>query len=60
MPGDWLVRSKVWRGEFAELPAADSHILQNFAPQAARAFERTQSLELEQKVNGLLPKADTR
>lgn len=51
---------QVWHGEFAELPAADSHLLQNFASQAARAFERTQSLEWEQKVNGLLPKADTR
>ena len=50
---------QIWRGAFAELPSEDSHLLQNFASQAARAFERTQSLELEQKVNGLLPKTDT-
>jgi len=51
---------QIWRGAFAELPAEDSHLLQNVASQAARAFERTQSLELEQKVNDLLPKAGTR
>ena len=50
---------QIWRGAFAELPSEDSHLLQNFASQAARAFERTQSLELEQKVNGLLSKTDT-
>ena len=50
---------QIWRGAFAELPSEDSHLLQNFASQAARAFERTQSLEFEQKVNGLLPKTDT-
>lgn len=50
---------QIWRGAFAELPPEDSHLLQNFASQAARAFDRTQSLELEQRVNGLLPKTDT-
>ena len=49
---------QIWRGEFADLPTEDSHLLQNFASQAARAFERTQSLETEQKANGLLSKAD--
>jgi K+-sensing histidine kinase KdpD len=48
---------QVWRGAFADLPNEDSHLLQNFVSQAARAFERTQSLEMEQKANGLLPKA---
>jgi nitrate/nitrite-specific signal transduction histidine kinase len=48
---------QIWRGEFTDLPTEDSHLLQNFASQAARAFERTQSLEMEQKANGLLPKA---
>jgi K+-sensing histidine kinase KdpD len=42
---------QVWRGEFAELPAEDSHLLQNFALQAARAFERTYSLEMEKTGN---------
>jgi K+-sensing histidine kinase KdpD len=48
---------QIWRGEFIDLPTEDSHLLQNFASQAARAFERSQSLEMEQKANGLLPKA---
>jgi K+-sensing histidine kinase KdpD len=38
---------QIWRGEYADLPSEDSHLLQNFASQAARAFERTQSLEME-------------
>ena len=48
---------QIWRGEFGDLPTEDSPLLQNFASQAARAFERTQSLEMEQKENGTLPKA---
>jgi K+-sensing histidine kinase KdpD len=36
---------QIWRGEFSELPAEDSHLLQNFALQAARAFERIHSIE---------------
>jgi K+-sensing histidine kinase KdpD len=48
---------QIWGGEFTDLPTEDSHLLQNFASQAARAFERTQSLEMEQKENGLLSKA---
>jgi K+-sensing histidine kinase KdpD len=45
---------QIWRGEFGDLPPEDSHILQNFALQAARAFERTQSVETEQRASGLL------
>jgi two-component system sensor histidine kinase KdpD len=48
---------QIWRGEFGDLPSEDSHLLQNFSSQAARAFERTQSLEMEQKADGLLQKA---
>ena len=48
---------QIWRGKFGDLPSEDSHLLQNFASQAAKAFERTQSVELEQKTNGLLEKA---
>jgi two-component system sensor histidine kinase KdpD len=48
---------QIWRGEFTDLPSKDSPLLQNFASQAARAFERTQSMEMEQNANGLLPKA---
>ncbi|MBI5296460.1 MAG: DUF4118 domain-containing protein [Chloroflexi bacterium] len=48
---------QIWRGEFSDLPAEGSHLLQNFASQAARAFERTQSLEMEQNARGTLPQA---
>src|SRR5512146_527024 len=41
---------QIWRGEFWDLPAEDSPLLQNFVSQAARAFERTQSMEMEQKT----------
>jgi K+-sensing histidine kinase KdpD len=51
---------QIWRGEFSDLPTEDSFLLQNFASQAARAFERTQSMEMEQGTNGLSPKADTK
>jgi K+-sensing histidine kinase KdpD len=42
---------QIWRGEFADLPAEDSYLFQNFALQAAMAFERTQSLEMEKTGN---------
>jgi K+-sensing histidine kinase KdpD len=45
---------QIWRGEFGSLPLEDSHLLQNFASQTARALERTQFLEMEHKANGLL------
>jgi hypothetical protein len=48
---------QIWRGAFGDLPTEDSHLLQNFASQAARAFERTQSSELEQSANTLLPES---
>jgi K+-sensing histidine kinase KdpD len=48
---------QIWSGEFSNLPSEDSHLLQNFVSQTAKAFERTQYLEAEQKANGLLPKA---
>jgi K+-sensing histidine kinase KdpD len=43
---------QIWRGEYSELPAEDSHLLQDFASQAARAFERTSSLDMERPKNG--------
>jgi hypothetical protein len=43
---------QIWRGEFGDLPSEDSHLLQNFVSQVARAFERTQSLEMEKTGNG--------
>jgi K+-sensing histidine kinase KdpD len=47
---------QIWRGEFGDLPSEDSRLLQNFVSQTAGAFERTQSMEMEQKTNGLLQK----
>ena len=49
---------QIWRGEFWDLPAEDSSLLQNFVLQAARAFERVQSMETEQKANDLLSTAN--
>ena len=48
---------QIWRGRYLELPPEDSRLLQNFAWQAARAFERAQPLEVDQYVKGLEPKA---
>ena len=42
---------QIWRGEFVDLPAEDSHLFQNFILQTARAFERTYSLEMEKTGN---------
>ena len=47
---------QIWRGEFTNLPEEESVLLQNFAFQAARAFERTASLNLEQSAIGLSQK----
>jgi K+-sensing histidine kinase KdpD len=38
---------QIWRSGYAELPPLESNLLQNFALQAARAFERTQNTSLE-------------
>ena len=43
---------QIWRGEYSELPPVESHLLQNFASQAARAFERVQPSENEKTENG--------
>jgi len=43
---------QIWRGEFADLPTEDSHLLQDFTLQASRAFERAYSLEMEKTGNG--------
>jgi K+-sensing histidine kinase KdpD len=40
----------IWRGVYGELPPEDGVLLQNFAVQAARAFERTQNMDAEQPV----------
>ena len=38
---------QIWRGAYGELPPEDGTLLQDFAAQAARAFERTQIMETE-------------
>ena len=43
---------QIWRSEYADLPSEEGHLLQNFVSQAARAFERTYSLEMEKTGNG--------
>jgi K+-sensing histidine kinase KdpD len=45
---------QIWRGEYSDLPSEDSHLLQNFTSQAARAFEHTQSFENEKIADGLI------
>jgi K+-sensing histidine kinase KdpD len=47
---------QIWQGEFGDLPSEDSQLLQNFASQAARAFERIQSAEVEKSANGAVTK----
>jgi two-component system sensor histidine kinase KdpD len=38
---------QIWRGEYSDLPAEESSLLQGMVLQTARAFERTQSLAME-------------
>ncbi len=47
---------QIWRGEFSNLPDEDSLLLQNFASQTARAFERTETALTEQNANRLSPR----
>ena len=44
---------QIWRGIYSELPPEDSRLLQNFALQTARAFERTSQFAAESHVQGL-------
>ena len=48
---------QIWSGLFSELPAADGRLFQNFALQAARAFERTHPFEAERQNKGTLTKS---
>jgi hypothetical protein len=47
---------QIWRGEYSDLPAEDSPLLQGIVLQTARAFERTQSLTMEKA--GVEPATD--
>jgi two-component system sensor histidine kinase KdpD len=47
---------QIWRGLFGELPPGDGALFLNFAVQAARAFERTQTMETEKPTkSGFTP-----
>ena len=50
---------QIWRGGLLDLPSGDSPLLKNFASQAADAFERTLSLELERGLHDPIPMAST-
>ena len=45
---------QIWRGIYSELPPEDGRLLQNFALQTARAFERTTQFEAETRLQGTL------
>jgi len=45
---------QIWRGMYSELPPEDGRLLQNFALQTARAFERTSQFEAEPPPQGTL------
>ena len=47
---------QIWRGQYLDLPSEDGRLLQNFALQTSRAFERTQPAGAENHVNDLAPK----
>jgi K+-sensing histidine kinase KdpD len=44
---------QIWRGEYADLPAADSPLLQNFAAQTAQALEQTRLSESRDVLHDL-------
>ena len=45
---------QIWSGIYSELPPEDGRLLQNFALQTARAFERTHQFEAESRVKGTI------
>ena len=45
---------QIWRGIYSELPPEDGRLLQNFALQTARAFERTSQFVAESRVKDAL------
>jgi len=49
---------QIWRGIYSELPPEDGRLLQNFALQTARAFERTSQFEAETRLQGTLKSSD--
>ena len=51
---------QIWRGLYTELPQVESRLLQNFALQTGRAFERTHPIEPGKHIKGTLSKASTK
>jgi two-component system sensor histidine kinase KdpD len=51
---------QIWGGLYSELPPEDGRLLQNFALQTARAFERTHQIEPEKHIKGTLSKASAK
>jgi K+-sensing histidine kinase KdpD len=51
---------QIWGGIYTELPLEDSRLLQNFALQTARAFERTHKIEPDNHIKGTLSKASAK
>jgi hypothetical protein len=51
---------QIWSGLYTELPSEESRLLQNYALQAARAFERTYHLESEKQIKDTLSKDSAR
>jgi K+-sensing histidine kinase KdpD len=51
---------QIWHGATVELPREDSRLLENFASQAAKAFERTQPAESKEHARGLAPHPSTK
>ena len=51
---------QMWRGDYIELPPEESHLLQNFASQTAKALERTQVTEAGDHIKGLAPTASAK
>jgi len=51
---------QIWSGLFTELPSVESRLLQNFALQAGRAFERTYHIESEKQIQDLPSRAPAR
>jgi len=43
---------QIWGGLYSELPPEDGRLLQNFALQTARAFERTHQIEPAKQIKG--------
>jgi K+-sensing histidine kinase KdpD len=51
---------QIWRGEYGNLPAEDSPLLQSFTSQTAKALERTRPLEEKEPANGLTSRSSVK